>query len=125
MQSADFNLEDFLSQMQQVKKLGSLGSLTSMMPGMSGIEVGDKEDKKMRQTEAIIQSMTKQERRNPQILNGSRRMRIAKGSGTKIRDVNQLLKGFGQMRKVMKKMSGGKGRKMMEKLMGGFGGGPN
>ncbi len=125
MQSADFNLEDFLSQMQQVKKLGSLGSLTSMMPGMSGIEVGDKEDKKMRQTEAIIQSMTKQERRNPQILNGSRRMRIAKGSGTKIRDVNQLLKGFGQMRKVMKKISGGKGRKMMEKLMGGFGGGPN
>ena len=125
MQSADFNLEDFLAQMQQVKKLGSLGSLTSMMPGMSGMEVGDKEEKKMGQTEAIIQSMTKQERRNPQILNGSRRMRIAKGSGVKIKDVNQLLKGFGQMRKMMKKMSGGKGRKMMEKLMGGMGAAPN
>jgi signal recognition particle subunit SRP54 len=120
MQSADFNLEDFLSQMQQVKKLGSFSSLAGMMPGMSGVEIGDKEDKKMKQTEAIIQSMTRQERRNPNLLNGSRRLRIAKGSGTKIKDVNQLLKGFGQMRKVMKKMRGGKGMKMMEKMMGGM-----
>ena len=120
MQSADFNLEDFLAQMQQVKKLGSFSSLAGMMPGMSGVEIGEKEDKKMKQTEAIIQSMTRQERRNPNILNGSRRLRIAKGSGTKIKDVNQLLKGFGQMRKVMKKMRGGKGMKMMEKMMGGM-----
>jgi len=118
MQSADFNLEDFLSQMQQVKKLGSISSLAGMLPGMSGMEMGDKEDKKMRQTEAIIQSMTIQERRNPNLLNGSRRMRIAKGSGVKIKDVNQLMKGFGQMRKVMQKMKGGKGRRMMERMMG-------
>ncbi len=119
MQRADFNLEDFLSQMQQVKKLGSLGSVVNMLPGMSGVEVGDKEDRQMKQTEAIIQSMTFQERRNPSILNGSRRMRIANGSGVKIKDVNQLLKNFGQMRKMMKKLKGGKGRKMMEGLMGG------
>ena len=119
MQRADFNLEDFLKQMQQVKKLGSLGSVVNMLPGMNGVEVGEKEDRQMKQTEAIIQSMTIYERRNPAILNGSRRMRIANGSGVKIKDVNQLLKNFGQMRKMMKKLQGGKGRKMMENLMGG------
>lgn len=119
MQRADFNLEDFLKQMQQVKKLGSLGSVVNMLPGMNGVEVGEKEDRQMKQTEAIIQSMTIYERRNPGILNGSRRMRIANGSGVKIKDVNQLLKNFGQMRKMMKKLQGGKGRKMMESLMGG------
>ena len=102
MQRADFNLEDFLKQMQQVKKLGSLGSVVNMLPGMNGVEVGEKEDRQMKQTEAIIQSMTIYERRNPAILNGSRRMRIANGSGVKIKDVNQLLKNFGQMRKMMK-----------------------
>ena len=119
MQRADFNLEDFLKQMQQVKKLGSLGSVVNMLPGMNGVEVGEKEDRQMKQTEAIIQSMTIYERRNPAILNVSRRMRIANGSGVKIKDVNQLLKNFGQMRKMMKKLQGGKGRKMMESLMGG------
>ena len=119
MQRADFNLEDFLKQMQQVKKLGSLGSVVNMLPGMNGVEVGEKEDRQMKQTEAIIQSMTIYERRNPAILNGSRRMRIANGSGVQIKDVNQLLKNFGQMRKMMKKLQGGKGRKMMESLMGG------
>lgn len=119
MQRADFNLEDFLKQMQQVKKLGSLGSVVNMLPGMNGVEVGEKEDRQMKQTEAIIQSMTIYERHNPAILNGSRRMRIANGSGVKIKDVNQLLKNFGQMRKMMKKLQGGKGRKMMESLMGG------
>ncbi len=116
MQRADFNLEDFLKQMQQVKKLGSLGSVVNMLPGMNGVEVGEKEDRQMKQTEAIIQSMTIYERRNPAILNGSRRMRIANGSGVKIKDVNQLLKNFGQMRKMMKKLQGGKGRKMMESI---------
>ena len=73
----------------------------------------------MKRTEAIILSMTLQERRNPNILNGGRRMRIANGSGVLVKDVNQLLKNFGQMRKMMKKMRGGKGRKMMESLVGG------
>ncbi len=119
MQRADFNLEDFLSQMQQVKKLGDIGSVVNMLPGMGGLEIGDKQDRQMKRTEAIILSMTLQERRNPNILNGGRRMRIANGSGVLVRDVNQLLKNFGQMRKMMKKMRGGKGRKMMESLMGG------
>lgn len=119
MQRADFNLEDFLSQMQQVKKLGDLGSVVNMLPGMGGLEIGDKQDRQMKRTEAIILSMTLQERRNPNILNGGRRMRIANGSGVLVRDVNQLLKNFGQMRKMMKKMRGGKGRKMMEALTGG------
>ena len=119
MQRADFNLEDFLSQMQQVKKLGDIGSVVNMLPGMGGLEIGDKQDRQMKRTEAIILSMTLQERRNPNILNGGRRMRIANGSGVLVKDVNQLLKNFGQMRKMMKKMRGGKGRKMMESLMGG------
>lgn len=120
MQKADFNLEDFLKQMQQVKKLGSLDSVMGMLPGMSGVEIGEKEDNQMKRTEAIILSMTFQERRQPKLLNGSRRMRIAKGAGVQIKDVNQLMKNFSQMRKMMKKMQGGKGRRMMEGLMGGM-----
>ncbi len=132
LEKADFNLEDFLSQMRQVKKMGSLGSVMKMLPGMSGVEVGDKEQSAMGRTEAIILSMTPHERRNPRILSGSRRMRIANGSGTQVRDVNQLLKQFSQMQKMMKQMRGSKGRKMMKKFGamggpeggGGFPGGP-
>jgi len=116
MRKADFNLEDFLSQMQQVKKMGSLGSLVGMMPGMSGVEIGDEEEKKMARTEAIILSMTVQERRTPRLLRGSRLKRIADGSGVQVRDVNALLKQFTQMQKMMKMMRGGKGRKMMKAM---------
>jgi signal recognition particle subunit SRP54 len=116
MRKADFNLEDFLSQMQQVKKMGSLGSLVGMMPGMSGVEIGDEEEKKMARTEAIILSMTVQERRQPRLLRGSRLKRIANGSGVQVRDVNALLKQFTQMQKMMKMMRGGKGRKMMKAM---------
>ena len=116
MRKADFNLEDFLSQMQQVKKMGSLGSLVGMMPGMSGVEVGDEEEKKMARTEAVILSMTVQERRTPRLLRGSRLKRIANGSGVQVRDVNALLKQFTQMQKMMKMMRGGKGRKMMKAM---------
>ena len=126
LRKADFNLEDMLSQMQQIKKLGSMQSILSHLPGMGGVELGDKENRKMRQTEAIILSMTRQERRNPNILNGSRRQRIAQGSGTRVSEVNQLLKQFGQMKKMMKSMRGGKGRKMMRAMqnqMGPGGGG--
>lgn len=121
LQKADFDLEDFLSQMQQIKKLGSLGGIMKMMPGMNGVEVGDAEEKKMRHTEAIIQSMTPKERRNPRILNASRRKRIAGGSGMQVKDVNQLLKQFEQMRKMMRMMKGSKGKKMMKQMeaMGG------
>ena len=116
MRKADFNLEDFLSQMQQVKKMGSLGSIVGMMPGMSGVDIGEKEEKKMARTEAIILSMTVQERHNPRLLRGSRLRRIANGSGVQVRDVNALIKQFTQMQKMMKMMRGGKCRKMMKAM---------
>mgnify|MGYP005624292271 CR=1 FL=1 len=123
MRKAEFNLEDFLKQMQQVKKMGSLGSIMGMMPGMSGVQIGDEEEKKMARTEAIILSMTVQERRTPRLLKGSRLKRIANGSGTALRDVNALLKQFNQMQKMMKMMSGGKGRKMMKAMKSQMGDG--
>lgn len=116
MRRAEFDLEDFLSQMRQIKKLGSMGSLIKMIPGLSGIQVGEREEKKMRQTEAIILSMTPEERRNPNILNARRRLRIAKGSGTEVRDVNTLMKQFEQMRKIMKMMKGGNAKKLMRNM---------
>lgn len=121
---ADFNLEDFLAQMRQIKKLGSLGGIMKMLPGLgaSGIQIGEKEEGRVRRMEAIILSMTPAERRNPAIINARRRIRIANGSGTQVRDVNTLLKQFEQMRKMMKMMKGGKGRQMMSSLMSRFGG---
>lgn len=132
MRKADFNFEDFLGQLQQVKKLGSMQSILGMLPGMSGVKLGGDEEKQMARTEAIIHSMTVQERQKPELINGSRRLRIANGSGTKVVDVNQLIKQFGQMRKMMKAMRGGKGKKMMRSMqsrmgsggMGGMGGLP-
>jgi signal recognition particle subunit SRP54 len=123
---ADFNLEDFLAQLQQVKKLGSMESILGMLPGMSGVKIGDGAEKQMGRTEAIIKSMTVRERRNPSLLNGTRRMRIANGAGVKVVDVNQLLKQFQQMQKMMKMMKGGGGRKLMRQMeaMRGKGGMP-
>ncbi len=131
MRKADFDLEDFLSQMQQVKKMGSMQSIMGMIPGMNGVQLPDDSEKQMGRTEAIIHSMTKQERRKPQILNGSRRQRIANGAGVKIVEVNQLIKQFQQMQKMMKMMKGGGSKKMrrqMEAMQaqgggGGLGGG--
>ena len=125
MRKADFNLEDFLKQMQQVKKMGSLGSIVGMMPGMSGVQVGDEEEKKVSRTEAIILSMTLQERHNPRLLRGSRLKRIANGAGVQVRDVNALIKQFSQMQKMMRKMRGGKGRKMMQAMQSQMGNTPN
>jgi signal recognition particle subunit SRP54 len=116
MRKAEFDLEDFLAQMQQIKKLGSMQSIVGMMPGMSGVQLPDDSEKQMARTEAIIKSMTKQERRKPDILNGSRRKRIADGSGVKIVEVNQLLKQFQQMQQMMKMMKGGGGKKMMRQM---------
>ena len=116
LERAEFNLEDFLTQMQQVKKMGSLGSLMELLPGMSGVEFGDQEENRLKRTEAIILSMTPHERRNPRLLNGSRRMRIANGSGVQVRDVNALIKQFNQMRKMMRKMKGSKRRKMIRQF---------
>ncbi|MCP5467970.1 MAG: signal recognition particle protein [Deltaproteobacteria bacterium] len=101
-----FNLEDFRKQLQQMKKLGSMDKVMGMLPGMGKLK--DKVDandveKELKQKEAIINSMTLQERKNTRLLNGKRRMRIAKGSGTNVSDVNRLLKEFEQMRKLMKR----------------------
>ncbi|MCD7974805.1 MAG: signal recognition particle protein [Phascolarctobacterium sp.] len=106
----DFNLENFLEQMQQVKKLGSLETIVGMIPGMSGISEKLKEanvdEKEFARIEAIIRSMTIKERRNPSIINGSRRKRIAAGCGMRVQDVNKLLKNFEESKKMMKKMQG-------------------
>ena len=125
MRKAEFDLEDFLAQMQQVKKMGSMQSIMGMIPGMSGMQLPEGADQQMARTEAIIKSMTKQERRKPEILNGNRRKRIADGAGVKIVEVNQLMKQFQQMQQMMKMMKGGGAKKMMRQMeaMKGKGGG--
>lgn len=115
-----FNFDDFLNQIQQIKKMGNLKDLASMIPGMGkamkNVEI---EDDAFKHIEAIIRSMTKEERENPAIMNGSRRKRIADGSGTSVAEVNKLIKQFADTRKMMKLMSN-KGNMM--KMMGGLGG---
>ncbi|MGL4947625.1 MAG: signal recognition particle protein [Cetobacterium sp.] len=103
-----FDLDDFLKQLQNIKKLGSLGSILKMIPGMG--QLGDlaPAEKEMKKVEAIIQSMTKEERRKPEILKASRKQRIAKGSGSDVAHINKLLKQFEQMREMMKMFSTGK-----------------
>ena len=119
-----FDLEDFRDQLQQLQSLGGVGSLMDKLPGMSNIpdaaksQVNDKEFKRL---EAIINSMTPAERRRPDIIKGSRKRRIATGSGTQVQDVNRLLKQFTQMQKMMKKMKKGGMAKMLRGLKGGGG----
>ncbi|EMS71079.1 signal recognition particle protein [Ruminiclostridium cellobioparum] len=119
MRTMQFTMEDLLEQMQQMKKMGPLGDILGMMPGVDAkaLKNVDVDEKKMARTEAIIKSMTKKERNDPSILNGSRRKRIAAGSGTTIQEVNQLVKQFEEMKKLMKMMTdmGKRGKK------GGFG----
>ena len=128
LRKADFNLEDFLSQMQQMKKMGSMQSIMGMIPGMSGMELPPEAEQQMKRTEAIIHSMTVQERRKPEILNApSRRKRVADGAGVKIMEVNQMMKQFQQMQQMMKMFKGGGGggmKKMMRQveMMRGKGG---
>lgn len=104
LRKEDFTLDDFLTQLQQVKKLGSMEQILNMIPGMGNklknVEIDEKE---LKRVEAVIQSMTKKERRDPSIINGSRRKRIALGSGAKVQDVNRLLKQFAEARKMMKR----------------------
>jgi signal recognition particle subunit SRP54 len=103
---SEFSFDDFLDQLKQVKKMGPLESLLEMIPGIGGKLKGISiDDKALPRIEAIISSMTREERRKPNIINGSRRKRIARGSGTSVQDVNVLLKQFAQMQKMVKKMS--------------------
>jgi signal recognition particle subunit SRP54 len=111
-----FTLEDMLDQMEQVRKMGPMGQIMEMIPGLGGVAkeaqaAVDRGD--LRRVEAIIRSMTPDERREPTILNAGRRRRIAQGSGTRLQDVNQLVKQFGELKKMMKQMTGGRlGRRM-------------
>ncbi len=121
MRKGEFSLEDFQTQMQAIKKMGSIGSLLDMVPG--GRKLGQQVDmsnaeNELKRVEAIINSMTLKERRNPALLNGSRRRRIADGSGTTVTDVNRLMKQFMEMKKMMQRMkkSGGKRRGMLGRL---------
>ena len=118
IQKNQFDFNDFMSQIQQIKKMGNLKDLASMIPGVGkAIKDIDIDDNAFKSIEAIINSMTPKERTNPEILNGSRRQRIAKGSGTNIQEVNRLLKQFDQTRKMMKRVNGRKmGKMMMPKL---------
>jgi signal recognition particle subunit SRP54 len=105
-----FTLEDFRDQMAQVRKMGSLSDIIGMIPGMGKLKQMknfEVDDSQLVRIEAIINSMTPQERRRHSIINGSRRKRIAKGSGTKVQDVNQLLKNYTQVMKMMKKLNKG------------------
>ncbi|MFM8554536.1 MAG: signal recognition particle protein, partial [Acidimicrobiales bacterium] len=141
MLGGQFTLDDFLEQLQQVKKMGPLSGIMGMLPGMpkelKNAEIGDDQ---IQVTEAIIRSMTAEERARPEIVNGGRRTRIAKGSGTQVADVNRLIKQFLEMQKMMKRMGGlagmgGKGKPKgkaarrqamaeLEDLLGGQGGLP-
>ena len=142
MLEGQFTLEDFLDQLQQLKKMGPLSGIMGMLPGMpkemKDAQIGDDQ---VKTTEAIIRSMTPEERRQPEIINGSRRTRIAKGSGTQVADVNRLIKQFTDMQKMMKRMGGlakpqgkaGKGKGKVNKrqamrelgdMLGGQGGMP-
>lgn len=112
-----FDFDDFLAQIQQIKKMGNLKDLASMIPGVGKmIKNVDIDDNAFKGIEAIIRSMTPEERKNPQILNGSRRKRVADGSGTSIQEVNRLLKQFEETRKMMKLMNSGAGRNLARML---------
>ena len=127
LRKAEFDYNDFLSQMQQIKKMGGMGSILSMMPGvgsqLAGVDM-DEGERSMHRVESIIISMTKEERANPGLMNPSRKQRIAKGAGVDIGEVNRLVKQFDQMKKMMKQMPGlmGGGKRKGMKGLGGLGG---
>ncbi len=118
MREATFTLEDYLEQLGQLKNMGNLESLLGMMPGMNGSAMKDIkiDDRAMARTEGIILSMTKSEREKPEIINASRKRRIASGAGVGVEEVNRLLKSFDQMKKMMKQFSGSGGKRMMKRM---------
>jgi signal recognition particle subunit SRP54 len=120
MRKNEFDLEDFLTQMQQMKKMGPIKNMLAMIPGLSGVDLDQLGDVDFAPVESIIRSMTPKERHNPDIINGSRKKRIAKGSGRSIQDVNRLIKRFEEMKKMMKQfgdMTKGKKGKMQMPFM--------
>ena len=115
LKKKEFDLDDYLTQLRQVKKMGSFSSILKMIPGMANIKDLKVDDQEFVRIEAMICSMTKQEKRNPRILNASRRVRIAKGSGTSVQQINKFMQSFEMTQKMMKKMQNGKGMKNMMK----------
>ncbi|MDR2735498.1 MAG: signal recognition particle protein [Puniceicoccales bacterium] len=118
LKKSRFNLEDFLTQIRNIKKMGSIRSLIQSLPGAHKLDNIDSASDKLKVTEAIILSMTREERRNPKIIDGSRRKRIANGSGRSIQDVNAMLKQFMQMQAMMKKMKNPRGKLNLESIFG-------
>ncbi len=115
LRKQSFDLDDYLTQLRQMKKMGSFSSILKMLPGMNKLKDVEVDDKEFVRIEAIICSMTMEERRNPKLLNGSRRLRIAKGSGTTVEQINKFMKSFELTQKMMKEMTSNKG--MMKKMM--------
>ena len=113
----DLDLDDYLTQLRQIKKMGSFSSLLKMIPGMSALKDVKVDDKEFVRIEAMISSMTKEERKNPKLLNGNRRVRIAKGSGTTVQEINKFMKSFEMTQKMMRQM---KDSKNMKKMMKGI-----
>ena len=113
----DLDLDDYLTQLRQIKKMGSFSSLLKMIPGMSALKDVKVDDKEFVRIEAMISSMTKEERKNPKLLNGNRRVRIAKGSGTTVQEINKFMKSFEMTQKMMRQMKDSKNMKKMMKCM--------
>ena len=118
LKKQEFDLDDYLTQLRQIKKMGSFSSLLKMIPGMNQLKDVKIDDKEFVRIEAMICSMTKAERKNPKLLNGSRRVRIAKGSGTSVQEINKFMKSFEMTQKMMKQMQSNKGgiKKMMKNI---------
>jgi signal recognition particle subunit SRP54 len=112
LRTSGFGLDDFLDQLRQLRRLGPLEDLLKMLPGMGGLQGLKVDEGALRRIEGMICSMTLEERRRPQIIDGSRRQRIARGSGTSVQDLNRLLRQFAEMREMMKRFGGGKLRRM-------------
>lgn len=120
LHKGEFDLNDYLAQLKQIKKMGSFSSILKMIPGMNKLKDVKVDDKEFVRIEAIISSMTNAERKNPKLLNGSRRLRIANGSGTTVQQINQFMKSFEMTQKMMKQMKSEKGMKNMMRNLKGF-----
>ena len=124
LKKGQFDLMDFADQLEQMQNMGGMSSMLKMLPGVNipSEALNQMDDKPMKRMQAMVYSMTPKERQRPTLINGSRKRRIATGSGTTVPEVNRMLKQFTQMQKMMKKMKGGKGKRMMAQMMGKFGG---
>ncbi|HCF61370.1 MAG TPA: signal recognition particle protein, partial [Myxococcales bacterium] len=113
LRTQTFTLDDYLEQLEQIKGMGSMSDILAMIPGLNAGKLKEVQvdERQIPRTQAIIQSMTKKERNNPSLINASRRKRIAAGSGARIQDVNQLLKSYEELKKMMKQLNGAKGKK--------------